>query len=79
MFILSFSTLALPTAFSFNTRRKILEVYTPIGISYHQNESNILIPKRYNLFVAGISPYYRGRNVSLPSIGWKGRFMCENA
>ena len=25
--------------------------------------------------VAGISPCYRGRNGSLPSIGWKGRFL----
>ena len=29
--------------------------------------------------VAGISPYYRGRNGSLPSIGRKGRFLCGNA
>ena len=29
--------------------------------------------------VAGISPYYRGKNGSLPSIGWKGRFLLENA
>ena len=31
-------------------------------------------------FVAGICPCYRGRNGSLPSIGWKGRFLrVENA
>ena len=26
--------------------------------------------------VVGISPYYRGRNGSLPSIRRKGRFLC---
>ena len=29
-------------------------------------------------FVARISPCYRGRNGSLPSIGRKGRFLLEN-
>ena len=28
------------------------------------------------IFVARISPCYRGRNGSLSSIGWKGRFLC---
>ena len=27
--------------------------------------------------VARISPSYRGRNGSLSSIRWKGRFLCE--
>ena len=29
--------------------------------------------------IVGISPCYRGRNGSLPSIGRKGRFLLENA
>ena len=45
MFILSFFALTLPRKFSLTTKRNILEVYTPIGISYHQNKSKILMPK----------------------------------
>ena len=51
MFILSFFALMLCTSFSLTTMRNILEFYTLIGISYHQNKSKILIPKRFNLLL----------------------------
>ena len=37
-------------------------------------------PGMVTSFVAGIFPCYRGRNGSLPSIGWKGKFLhVQNA
>ena len=45
-------------------------------LSFETHDRAIHVCKLKKSLVARISSCYRGRNDSLPSIGWKGRFLC---